>query len=545
MPAFSKSRAQAKVETGDRKLAATVMVPAAFFSYSREDSEFVLHVARDLKAAQADVWLDQMDIVPGQRWDDAVERALADCPRMLVVLSPAAVHSTNVMDEVSFALEEGKTVIPILYRDCGIPFRLRRVQYIDFRRDYEHGLTELLKILAAQHRNTEGVAPDSGSQEENHGDLREAEDNREPTEPQSQTGALESPPIPPAKMPSGPGTSPTTRAGPSGKSSAPPAPPLNMPRSIETEHEDTGEATSKTSMKTKAAAGACGLLIAAAVLFWGLRPSPAKPETLNPPVVQPAAANPAASTVASPSAQREGNSGSEVSSPVKTEAESVTDSIGPAPSQPEGAPPKKAIAATVPRPHAVEEKTPSSSASRGSTPAAPADPILANLYHRAEAGDTHAMVDLGMRYVYGRGVPKDYPRAVSWLRFAANAGDATAMNNLGVMYANGFGVPKDYQQAVSRYRKAAEAGYVPAMANLGSMYEKGNGFAKDSQQAVRWYQRAAQAGSISAMYDLGAMYESGEGVGKDRQQAVAWYRKAAVLGEPHAKDSLNRLGVTP
>ena len=543
MPAFSKSRAQAEVEAGDRKPAAIVMVPAAFFSYSREDSEFVLHVARDLKAAQANVWLDQLDIVPGQRWDDAVERALADCPRMLVVLSPAAVHSTNVMDEVSFALEEGKTVIPMLHRDCGIPFRLRRVQYIDFRRDYEHGLTELLKILAAQHRNTEGVAPDAGSQEENHGDLREADDNGEPMGPQSETGALESPPVPLAKMPSGPGDSPTIRAGPSGKSSAPPRPPLNMPRSVETGHEDTGEATSKISIKTKAAAGACWLLIAAAVFFWGLRP-PTKPETLNPPVVQPAPSNLAASTVASPSARQEGNSGSEVSSPVKTVTESVTDSIGPAPSQPDETPPKKVIAVKVPRPHAVEEKTPRSSASSRSTPAAPADPILANLYHRAEAGDTHAMVDLGMRYVYGRGVPKNYPRAVSWLLKAANEGDSTGMNNLGVMYANGFGVPKDYQEAVSWYRKAADAGYVPAMANLGSMYEKGNGFAKDSQQAVRWYQRAAQAGSISAMYDLGAMYESGEGVGKDRQQAVAWYRKAAVLGEPHAKDSLNRLGVT-
>ena len=541
MPAFSKSRAQAKVETGDCKPAATVMVPAAFFSYSREDSEFVLHVARDLKAAQANVWLDQIDILPGQRWDDAVERALADCPRMLVVLSPAAVHSTNVMDEVSFALEEGKTVIPILYRDCGIPFRLRRVQYIDFRRDCEHGLTELLKTLAAPHRNTEGMAPDGGSQEDNHGDLREADSSGEPTEPQSQTEALASPAIHLAKMPSGPGTSPTTEAGPFGKSSAPSTPSVNMPRSIETEHEDTGEAALKTSMKTKVAVGACGLLIAAAVLFWGVRPSPANPEALNGPVP----ANPADSTVVSPSAHQEGNSGSELSSPVKTDAESVRVSIVPAPSQPEEAPSKKATAVKVPRSHGVEEKMPGSLASHSSPPSVPADPILANLHHRAEAGDTRAMVDLGMRYVYGRGVPEDYAQAVSWLRKAANGGDATGMNNLGVMYANGFGTPKDYQQAVSWYRKAADAGYVPAMANLGSMFEKGNGFAKDSQQAVRWYQRAAQAGSISAMYDLGAMYESGEGVGKDRQQAVAWYRKAAVLGEPHAKDSLNRLGVTP
>jgi hypothetical protein len=126
--------------------------PAAFFSYCREDSDFALRLAEDLKAAGASVWLDQLDIVPGQRWDRAVEDALANCPRMLVILSPASVDSTNVMDEVSFALEEKKTVIPIIYKDCTVPFRLRRVQYVDFRRDYNRGLKELLKILAPEQK---------------------------------------------------------------------------------------------------------------------------------------------------------------------------------------------------------------------------------------------------------------------------------------------------------------------------------------------------------------------------------------------------------
>ena len=122
--------------------------PVAFFSYSREDSDFVLRLAGDLKAAGAGVWLDQLDIVPGQRWDRAVEDALTNCPRMIVILSPASVSSTNVMDEVSFALEEQKTVIPVVYRDCTIPFRLRRVQHVDLRQDYARGLQVLLKILA-------------------------------------------------------------------------------------------------------------------------------------------------------------------------------------------------------------------------------------------------------------------------------------------------------------------------------------------------------------------------------------------------------------
>jgi hypothetical protein len=125
---------------------------AAFFSYGREDSDFALQLAGDLKAAGASVWLDQLDIVPGQRWDRAVEDALANCPRMLVILSPASVNSTNVMDEVSFALEEKKTVIPVVYRDCTIPFRLRRVQYVDFRHDYARGLKELRKTLALEQK---------------------------------------------------------------------------------------------------------------------------------------------------------------------------------------------------------------------------------------------------------------------------------------------------------------------------------------------------------------------------------------------------------
>ena len=45
-----------------------------------------------------------------------------------------------------------------------------------------------------------------------------------------------------------------------------------------------------------------------------------------------------------------------------------------------------------------------------------------------------------MNYAYGRGVPEDYQKAVSWLRKASDAGDAAGMNNMGVMYANGYGV---------------------------------------------------------------------------------------------------------
>ena len=122
----------------------------AFFSYSRDDSEFALRLAEDLKAAGANVWLDQLDIAPGQRWARAVQDALNNCHRMLVILSPSSVSSTNVEDEVAFALEEHKTVIPVFYRDCKVSFQLRPFQYVDFRTDYDRGLRTLLKTLGVQ-----------------------------------------------------------------------------------------------------------------------------------------------------------------------------------------------------------------------------------------------------------------------------------------------------------------------------------------------------------------------------------------------------------
>jgi len=124
--------------------------PAAFFSYSRDDSEFALRLAQDLKAAGANVWMDQLDMVGGQRWALLVQEALEKSPRVLVILSPSSVNSANVMDEVTFALDEKKTVIPVFYRDCKIPLQLRSVLYIDFRSDYGRGLQALLKALGVQ-----------------------------------------------------------------------------------------------------------------------------------------------------------------------------------------------------------------------------------------------------------------------------------------------------------------------------------------------------------------------------------------------------------
>jgi TPR repeat protein len=139
---------------------------------------------------------------------------------------------------------------------------------------------------------------------------------------------------------------------------------------------------------------------------------------------------------------------------------------------------------------------------------------------------------------------KDYKPAVSWFRKSAEAGNTHAMVQLGYIYQEGQGVQQDLPQAMSWFRKAAQAGDPQGMVDLGEMYHGGTGVDQDFQQAVSWYRKAAEAGNAQGMWDLGTMYEYGYGVEKDRGQAIAWYRKAAQQGDHFAKEHLKSLGVS-
>ncbi len=119
-----------------------------FFSYSRANSDFALKLGKDLKAAGGSVWIDQLDIPTGARWDEAVENALEESSNFLVILSPESINSENVKDEIGYAIDAGKRILPILIKACTIPLRLRRFQYVDFsHKPYIESLEETKKLL--------------------------------------------------------------------------------------------------------------------------------------------------------------------------------------------------------------------------------------------------------------------------------------------------------------------------------------------------------------------------------------------------------------
>ena len=64
-----------------------------FLSYSRDDEEFALRFAKDLRERGVAMWVDQFDIRPSEHWDRAIERAVTNCRGLVVILSPRSVAS--------------------------------------------------------------------------------------------------------------------------------------------------------------------------------------------------------------------------------------------------------------------------------------------------------------------------------------------------------------------------------------------------------------------------------------------------------------------
>jgi len=116
----------------------------------------------------------------------------------------------------------------------------------------------------------------------------------------------------------------------------------------------------------------------------------------------------------------------------------------------------------------------------------------------AEQGDGAAAMFLGNLYLYGAGVPQDYPTARKWLEVAAREGRIDALYNLGAMYDKGLGVPRDVDQAIKWFILAADQRDPQAQMNLAVLYFRGDGVDKDVHSAQEWLKRAAGNGSKRA-----------------------------------------------
>ncbi len=108
----------------------------------------------------------------------------------------------------------------------------------------------------------------------------------------------------------------------------------------------------------------------------------------------------------------------------------------------------------------------------------------------------------------------------------ARAGDSDALLSLGVLYAQGMRVEKDLPRAVAYMTRAAEQGSLSAQYTLALLLKDGDQVINNKREAYRWMSEAAQQGHRKAMSMLGFMYLYGDGAPKDKVLAAMWFRLA-------------------
>lgn len=122
---------------------------ATFISYTQTDSGLTTQLANDLRAAGFDIWFDQFNIPAGSRRDYEVEKAQQSCNIFLLVLSPASLHSQNVMNEIRYAIDSAKQILLLLATPCEIPSYLRKCQFVNFiDNPYDESLNETKELIA-------------------------------------------------------------------------------------------------------------------------------------------------------------------------------------------------------------------------------------------------------------------------------------------------------------------------------------------------------------------------------------------------------------
>lgn len=121
---------------------------STFISYSRTDSAFIDRLEADLRAYGFDTWVDRQHLEGGADWARVIEQQIEQRETLVVALSPDAITSTWVRREITFALNGGKHIIPIIARPvASTPIEIVNLQYIDLSADYTSGLQDLRVAL--------------------------------------------------------------------------------------------------------------------------------------------------------------------------------------------------------------------------------------------------------------------------------------------------------------------------------------------------------------------------------------------------------------
>jgi len=108
--------------------------PYLFLSYSHKNMREVFSVIKKLAESRYRFWYVE-GIEPGNEWPEEVGRALTGCQLFVVFMSPQAMESRNVRNEINLASSENKSIMVVNLQPVelseGMKLQIGTVQFIN------------------------------------------------------------------------------------------------------------------------------------------------------------------------------------------------------------------------------------------------------------------------------------------------------------------------------------------------------------------------------------------------------------------------------
>ena len=119
-----------------------------FISHSHRDKEAVSSISEKLASDGHDVWIDSLQLRPGDNISERIQKGLEQADAIVFVISRNSLYSEWVQREFSaIALQQiskgQQRIIPVRLDECEVPSYLADRPYIDFASDFHQGLRAL------------------------------------------------------------------------------------------------------------------------------------------------------------------------------------------------------------------------------------------------------------------------------------------------------------------------------------------------------------------------------------------------------------------
>jgi hypothetical protein len=132
-----------------------------FLAYAREDRRAVKRLYEELQAAGFEPWMDTENLLPGQNWSRAIERAIEISDYFVGCFSTrSALKRGHFQSELAYALDVATRVpleqaffVPVRLDECEMPDHIaKRLHYVNLYPEWKHGIQVLVKALRAHQK---------------------------------------------------------------------------------------------------------------------------------------------------------------------------------------------------------------------------------------------------------------------------------------------------------------------------------------------------------------------------------------------------------